>query len=107
WQQLTGLKGLPFGRMVEISGKPDSGKSTHAQGFMKDAQDQGVLVILWDSERKFSRKRFDEKIGGKSDSLLVVNTNKIIDGARAVAHFVNAAKEMNPNIKVLIVWDSV
>lgn len=107
WQKLTHLKGIPFGRIVEISGKPDSGKSTHAAAFMKDAQDQECLVVLWDSERKFSRKRFDDRIGGNSDNLLVVNTNKIIDGAKAVAHFVNAAKEMNPDIKILIVWDSV
>lgn len=107
WKQLTNLKGLPFGRIVQIAGRPDSGKSTHAAAFMKYAQDQGHLVILWDAERKFGRKRFDEKIGGSSDNLLVVNTNKIIDGAKAVAHFINAAKEMNPDVKILIVWDSV
>ena len=105
WKNLTNLKGLPFGRIVQISGKPDSGKSTHAMGFMKCAQDQGTLVILWDSERKFSPRRFDEKMGGISDNLLVVDTNKIIDGARAVAQFVHAAKEMNPDVKILIVWD--
>jgi RecA/RadA recombinase len=107
WKSLTNLKGLPFGRIVQISGKPDSGKSTHAMAFMKFAQDQDVLVILWDAERKFSSRRFDEKMGGISDNLLVVDTNKIIDGAKAVAQFVHAAKEMNPDIKILIVWDSV
>lgn len=104
---MTNLKGLPFGRIIQISGKPDSGKSTHAMAFMKFAQDQGHLVILWDSERKFSARRFDEKIGGESDKLLVIDTNKIIDGAKAVAQLVHAAKEMQPDIKILIVWDSV
>lgn len=107
WKSLTSLKGLPFGRIVQISGKPDSGKSTHAMCFMKYAQDQDTLVILWDSERKFSARRFDTKINGKSDQLLVVDTNKIIDGAKAVAQFVHAAKEINPDVKILIVWDSV
>jgi RecA/RadA recombinase len=107
WSALTGLRGLPFGRVIEISGKPDSGKSTHAMVFMKCAQDQGVLVILWDAERKFSAKRFDEKMGGNSDQLLVVDTNKIIDGAKAVAQLIHTAKEMNPNVKILVVWDSV
>ena len=107
WKALTGLLGLPMGRIIQISGKPDSGKSTHAMVFMKEAQDQGVLVILWDSERKFSATRFDGKIGGKSDELLVVDTNNIIEGAKAVAHFVHAAKEQNPEGKILIVWDSV
>ena len=107
WKALTNLKGIPYGRIVQISGKPDSGKSTHAMAFMKFAQDQGTLVILWDSERKFSPTRFDDKIGGNSDQLLVIDTNKIIDGAKAVAQLVHAAKEMNPNVKILIVWDSV
>jgi RecA/RadA recombinase len=107
WHTLTHLKGIPFGRIIQISGKPDSGKSTHAMAFMKFAQDQDVLVILWDSEKKFSPKRFDNKIGGKSDQLLVVNTNAIISGADAIAKLVHAAKEMNPGIKILIVWDSV
>jgi RecA/RadA recombinase len=107
WQALTHLKGLPFGRIIQISGKPDSGKSTHAAAFMKFAQDQDVLVILWDAEKKFSPERFNNKIGGNSDNLLLVDTNNIINGAKAVAHFVNAAKEMSPNVKILIVWDSV
>lgn len=106
WQALTGLRGIPFGRIVQISGKPDSGKSTHAAVFMKEAQDQGILVILWDSEKKFSKSRF-AKMGGDPDKLLTVNTNAIIEGAKGVAHFVNAAKEMDPTAKVLIVWDSV
>ena len=107
WLTLTHLRGIPFGRIIQISGKPDSGKSTHAMAFMKFAQDQNVLVILWDAEKKFSAKRFDEKIGGCSDNLVIVNTNNITNGAKAVAHFVNAAKEMNPDVKILIVWDSV
>lgn len=106
WHILTHLKGLPLGRIVQISGKPDSGKSSHAMSFMKFAQEQEVLVILWDSEKKFSAHRFDTKIGGHSDQLVVVNTNNIIEGADAVANLVNAAKNINKDIKVLIVWDS-
>lgn len=107
WKALTSLKGLPFGRIVQISGKPDSGKSTHAACFMKAAQDQDHLVILWDAEKKFSPKRFDEQIKGKSENLLIVDTNSIVNGAKAVAHFVHAAKEQNPKCKILICWDSV
>jgi RecA/RadA recombinase len=107
WQTLTTMRGLPFGRIVQISGKADSGKSTHAAAFMKFAQDQDVLVILWDAEKKFNAHRFDTQIGGSSDNLLIVDTNNILEGAKGVAHFINAAKEMNPKVKILIVWDSV
>lgn len=107
WQTLTGLRGLPMGRIVQISGKVDSGKTTHAMAFMKFAQDQNTLVILWDAEKKFSPQRFNEKMGGDSDNLLIVDTNNILNGCKAVAHFVNIAKEQNPQAKILIVWDSV
>lgn len=106
WQALTGLRGIPFGRIVQISGKPDSGKSTHAAGFMKDALDQNAVVILWDSEKKFSPSRFG-KMGGDPNKLIVINTNNILNGAKSVAFTVNAVKEEYPDAKVLIVWDSV
>ena len=107
WKTLTQLPGLKYGIITQISGKADSGKSTHAMAFMKDAQDQGALVILWDSERKFQASRFNKKICGDSSKLVLVRSNNINDGSKAVAHFVNAAKEMDPNLKILIVWDSV
>ncbi len=75
--------------------------------FMKYAQDQGVLVILWDSERKFQAGRFAKKIGGDPDQLLLVRSNNINEGSKAVAHLVHAAKEEHPDIKILIIWDSV
>lgn len=106
WKALTGLPGLPFGRIVQIAGKPDSGKSTHAAVFMKEAQEQDVTVILWDSEKKFSKTRF-EKMGGNPDELLLVKTNTIIDGVKGVAQLVHAIKEQSPTQKILIVWDSV
>jgi len=106
WKSLTSLKGIPFGRIVQISGKPDSGKSTHAAVFMKEAQEQGVLVVMWDSERKFAANRFT-KMGGKPNELAIIDTNNIIQGCKAVANIVHAAKEINPKLKILIVWDSV
>lgn len=107
WKALTELPGLKFGIITQISGKADSGKSTHAMAFMKYAQDQDVIVILWDSERKFQAGRFERKMGGDPSKLLLVRSNNINDGAKAVAYYVHAIKELNPNQKILIVWDSV
>jgi RecA/RadA recombinase len=107
WKELTHLDGLKYGIITQISGKADSGKSTHAMAFMKYAQDQGALVILWDSERKFQASRFEKKMGGDPNKLVLVRSNNITEGSKAVAHFINAAKEMDPKIKILVVWDSV
>jgi len=107
WESLTGMRGIPFGRIVQISGKADSGKSTHAMCFMKAAQDQGYLVILWDAEEKFSKSRFETHMQGDASSLATVRTNNILNGAKAIAHLVRVTKSLYPDTKILIVWDSV
>lgn len=107
WRPLTGILGLPFGRVLQIAGKPDSGKSTTAMTFMKAAQRDGVLVILWDSENKFSSRRYEKSIGGNPATILVTSSKNIVEGALEVISIVKDAKEQNPNIRILVVWDSV
>lgn len=107
WEQLTGIRGLPFGRVVQIAGRPDSGKSTHAMAFMKNAQDEGVYVILWDAENKFSAARFDNYFKASSKKLLVVPSKMILEGGDQVEAIVNAIMKKKPEAKILIVWDSV
>lgn len=107
WKPLVGVKGIPYGRMVQVSGKPDSGKSTTAMLFMKAAQESGALVILWDSEKKFDVARYRDMMGGDPEQLLVSRSKNIVEGAKQVAWYVRAVKEQNPDQKILIVWDSV
>jgi RecA/RadA recombinase len=107
WAELTGIPGLPFGRIIQIAGRPDSGKSTHAMQFMKAAQEQNVLVILWDTEGKFSAKRFDKNFGGDSSQLITISSKMILEGASEIEKVITAAKDQDPDCKILIVWDSV
>lgn len=107
WQLCTSILGVPFGKIVQISGRPDSGKSTHAMQFMALAQQQGHLVVLWDAEQKFSPKRFDKHFGGKSSDLLMVKSKMISEGADMVEAIVHSAMKALPDKKILIVWDSV
>lgn len=107
WSELTGVPGIPFGRIVQIAGRPDSGKSTHAMQFMKLAQDQNCLVILWDTEGKFSSRRFDTKFHGDSSQLITVTSKMVLEGADEIEKVITAAKEQDEDCKILIVWDSV
>jgi RecA/RadA recombinase len=107
WKPLTGLLGLAFGRIFQIAGKPDSGKSTAAMMFMKAAQDRGYLVNLWDVEGKFDSMRYRDRIGGKPEDILVAPSRNIIEGVKQVAAYVKTIKEMDRSQKILIVWDSV
>lgn len=107
WEQLTGIKGIPFGRVVQIAGRPDSGKSSHAMAFMKHAQDQGVLVILWDTEGKFSATRFDNFFHASSKDLAIVPSKMILQGGDQIEALIHSANKKYPGIKILVVWDSV
>jgi len=106
WHLLTGVPGLPFGRICQVAGRPDSGKSTHAMQFMKLAQEQGYIVVLWDSEGKFDARRFDDHFGSSKD-LLVVTSRVILDGADLVCAYTDALMREYPDKKILVVWDSV
>lgn len=107
WRQLTGLLGLPYDIILQIAGAPDSGKSSIAGQFMAWAQAQGVYVILWDTEKKFDRQRFEKHFGGSADDLNIVYTTIIRKGAGAVFKYIRTIKEVDPDAKILIVHDSV
>lgn len=107
WKPLTGLMGVAYGRIFQIAGQPDSGKSTLAMQLMKAAQDQGALVVLWDAEGKFDSRRFHDRMGGDPSQIPVAPSRNILEGVQQVVAYVRATKEMDPNQKILVVWDSV
>jgi recombination protein RecA len=49
---VIGIGGLPYGRIVEISGPEDTGKSSLVNHLMRAAQKDGAVASLGDSERK-------------------------------------------------------
>lgn len=107
WRPLTGLIGIAYGRIFQVAGRPDSGKSSLAMLTMKAAQDQGALVVLWDAEGKFDSARYKDRIGGDPSQIAVAPARNILEGIQQVVNYVKAAKELDPDQKILIVWDSV
>lgn len=104
---LAGLPGIPYNKIVQVAGKPDTGKSTFAGETMATAQKAGVQVILWDSEDKFDSNRFQKYFGGDPAQVLMIKTNEILKGGELVRRYITAVKEQDENAKVLFVWDSV
>lgn len=49
---VIGIGGLPYGRVIEISGPEDSGKSSLVNHLMAAAQRDGAVACLGDAERK-------------------------------------------------------
>lgn len=105
FRQLSGIVGLPYNKVVQFAGKPDSGKSTVAAQLIVAAQQDGAQVIVWDSEDKFDTNRLTA-MGGKPEDILLVKTNEILKGGELVRRFINAVKEQDDKAKILIVWDS-
>ncbi len=104
-RKLFDLPGLPYNKIVQFAGKPDSGKSTVAAETIVAAQKADAQVIVWDSEDKFDTGRLTE-MGGKPEDILLVKTNEILKGGELVRKFIIAVKEQQADAKVLIVWDS-
>ncbi len=106
-RELVGLPCAPYNKIGQISGPPDSGKSTSSAQLMASAQKAGQVVILWDSEDKFDAQRFETKLSGKPSEVLLVKTNEILQGGEKVRKLVAAVKERYKDAKIFIVWDSV
>lgn len=106
-RELVSLPCVPYNKIIQISGPPDSGKSTSSGQLMASAQKSGHIVVLWDSEDKFDANRFDKQFGGFSADILLVKTNEILQGGEKVRKLIEAIKTRYADAKIMIVWDSV
>jgi RecA/RadA recombinase len=104
-RQLYGILGLPYNKIVQFAGKPDSGKSTVAAETIVAAQKSGAQTIVWDSEDKLDTGRI-ANMGGKPENILLAKTNEILKGGELVRKYIIAIKDQDPNAKILVVWDS-
>jgi len=66
-------KGLPFGRVVDISGDPSTGKSLIIYHILANCQKMGGVAILDDTEDAYV-KEFGESIGINNDELILLNS---------------------------------
>lgn len=104
---LINLPGIPYNKIIQVAGKPDTGKSTLAGECMAAAQKIGAQVILFDSEDKFDAGRFKEQFKGNPSDILLIKTNEILKGGELTRRYITAIKEQDKNAKILFVWDSV
>lgn len=106
FRELSGLPCLPFNKVVQFAGKPDTGKSTLGASVALEAQRSNAKIIYWDTEEKFDANRF-EMLGGDPSTIDFIRTNDIRIGGQLVKELIKAHKEDDDNCKILIVWDSV
>jgi recombination protein RecA len=104
-------KGVPLGKVTVFAGESGAGKSYICSGnLVKAAQEQGIYVVLVDSENALDEKWLhDLGVDTSEDKLLKLNMAMIDDVAKTINEFVTEYKSMpeESRPKVLFVIDSL
>jgi recombination protein RecA len=104
-------KGVPLGKVTVLAGESGSGKSYIASGnIVKDAQEQGIFVVLIDTENALDEAWLHAlDVDTDESKLLKLNMAMIDDVAKTVSMFMKDYKTLpdNERPKVLFVVDSL
>lgn len=104
-------KGIPLGKVTVFAGESGSGKSYICSGnLVKNAQDQGIYVILIDTENALDEKWLVALgVDTSEEKLLKLNMAMIDDVAKMISEFVKEYKTLPEaeRPKVLFVLDSL
>ena len=104
-------KGVPLGKVTVFAGESGAGKSYFCSGnIVKHAQDQGIFVVLIDSENALDESWLQAlDVDTSEEKLLKLNMSMIDDVAKTISTFITdyraMAEEDRP--KVLFVIDSL
>ena len=104
-------KGIPLGKVTVFAGESGSGKSYICSGnLIRNAQQQGIFVVLIDSENALDEKwLIDLGVDTDPSKLLKLNMAMIDDVAKTVSEFMKEYKTLEDadKPKVLFVIDSL
>ncbi len=105
------FKGVPLGKVTVFAGESGAGKSYICSGnIIRHAQEQGIFVVLVDSENALD-KEWLEALGvdTSEEKLLKLNMAMIDDVAKTISEFMKEYKTMpeGERPKVLFVIDSL
>jgi recombination protein RecA len=104
-------KGVPLGKVTVFAGESGAGKSYICSGnIIKAAQEQGIYVVLVDSENALDEQWLkDLGVDTSEDKLLKLNMAMIDDVAKTISEFMKEYKVMPEDArpKVMFVIDSL
>ena len=104
-------KGIPLGKVTVFAGESGAGKSYICSGnIIKNAQQQGIYVVLIDSENALDEEWLKALgVDTSDDKLLKLNMAMIDDVAKTISEFMKGYKELSADDKpkVLFVIDSL
>jgi len=104
-------KGVPLGKVTVFAGESGAGKSYICSGnLIRHAQEQGIYVVLVDSENALDEQWLKNLgVDTSEDKLLKLNMAMIDDVAKTISEFMKEYKVMNEDErpKVMFVIDSL
>lgn len=104
-------RGIPMGKVTVFAGESGSGKSFLCSGnLVRNAQEQGIYVILIDTENALDESWLHALgVDTSEDKLLKLNMAMIDDVAKLISEFVKEYKTMpeDQRPKVLFILDSI
>ena len=104
-------KGVPLGKVTVFAGESGAGKSYFCSGnIVKHAQDQGIFVVLIDSENALDESWLQAlQVDTSAEKLLKLNMSMIDDVAKTISTFITDYRAMDEEDrpKVLFVVDSL
>jgi RecA/RadA recombinase len=104
-------KGVPLGKVTVFAGESGAGKSYFCSGnIIKNAQEQGIFVVLVDSENALDESWMQALgVDTSPDKLLKLSMAMIDDVAKTIATFMSEYKSLpdGERPKVLFVIDSL
>jgi len=105
------FKGIPLGKVTVFAGESGAGKSYICSGnIIRHAQEQGIYVILIDSENALDEQWLkDLGVNTSDEKLLKLNMAMIDDVAKTISEFMKEYKQMaeDERPKVMFVIDSL
>ena len=99
-------KGIPLGKITVFAGESGAGKSYICSGnIVKNAQDQGIFVILVDTENALDEQWLhDLGVDTSPEKLLKLNMSMIDDVAKAISTFMIDYKALPDGERMKVLW---
>lgn len=99
-------RGIPLGKVTVFAGESGSGKSYICAGnIVKNAQDQGIFVILVDTENALDESWLHALgVNTAPDKLLKLNMSMIDDVAKAISTFMTDYKALPDEERMKVLW---
>jgi len=99
-------RGIPLGKVTVFAGESGAGKSYICSGnIVKNAQEQGIFVILVDTENALDEKWLhDLGVDTSPEKLLKLNMSMIDDVAKAISTFMTDYKALPDGERMKVLW---